>query len=252
MSQGIQKFVEDYEPYLNDIWRRLYYTALFFVVVFCIGFFSSGWIIKNFISLFHLNDVIIAVTYPFQMLDVGVDIALFLAFALSMPVVLFHIYSFLRPAISKVEFRAIWPLIYLFPLSLLLFAFGFCYGFFSLYIGLQALATINVLMGLKNVWDLGSFLSQLITTATLLGVIFQFPIILKILINAGVLKRKFLIDNRRVAYAIIIIGVSILPPTDGISLIIMSLPLCFMYELTILLSRDRKVENLVLVEEVAG
>jgi sec-independent protein translocase protein TatC len=249
MSEGIQKFIDDYEPYLNDLWKRIYHTAFFFAAVFFIGFFSSGWIIQHFIGFFHLNDVTIAITYPFQLLDVGVDIALFLAFACSIPVVLWHLYFFLRPAVSKVEFKAIWPLIYLFPLSALLFAFGFIYGFFSLYIGLQALASINTLMGLKNIWDLGSFLSQLITTATLLGVIFQFPIVLKIFISAGILKRKFLTDNRRVAYAIIIIGVSILPPTDGISLIIMSLPLCIMYELTILLSRERKLENAVLIEE---
>lgn len=219
------------------------------MAVLFIGFFSSGWIIQNFIAIFHLNDVVIATTYPFQLLNVGVDIALFLAFACSTPVFVWHIYSFLRPAISKIELKATLPLIYLFPLSFLLFILGFFYGFFSLYIGLQALATINVSMGLKNIWDLGSFLSQLITTATLLGVIFQFPIILKIFINAGILKRKFLTDNRRVAYAIIIIGISVLPPTDGISLIIMSLPLCIMYELTILLSKERKIENTILLKE---
>jgi sec-independent protein translocase protein TatC len=249
MSEGIQKFIEDYEPYLNDIWRRIYRLSLFFLVVFMIAFFSSGWIVQQFISHFHLNDVTIAVTSPFQLLDLGVDIAMFIAFMLSMPLVLWNIYKFVRPAFSDMEFSVIRPLFYVIPMSLFLFVLGFAYGFFSLYIGLQALASLHVLMGLKNIWDIGLFLSQMISTATLLGIIFQFPIVLKLLINFGVVKREFLIEKRRVAYAIIIIGVSVLPPTDGLSLIIMSLPLWFMYELTIFISRPIRRKGDIIEQE---
>jgi sec-independent protein translocase protein TatC len=240
MSEGFQKFIETYEPYLNDIWRRVYYTAIFFAIAFCVGFFSSGWIIEKFISSFHLNNVTIAVMSPFQLLDLGVDIGMFIATILTIPIVLWHLYTFLRPAVSKEEWKALRAIFGLIPLSLFLFISGFAYGFFSLYWGLQALAELHVGMGLKNIWDIALFWSQLISTATLLGIIFQFPIVLKLLINFGIVKRQFLIEKRRVAYAIIIIGVSILPPTDGVSLIIMSAPLWIMYELTILLSRPVK------------
>lgn len=234
MPGKIQKFIDDFTPYLDDAWRRVYKTAIFFGIVFALGFLSAGWIIKNFIGFFHLSNVSVVVTSPFQLLDVAVDIGIFLAVVATFPVVLWQVYSFIRPAVSKTEFKALKGTLFYLPLSIFLFAFGFAYGFFSIYFGLQALASLNVSLGLKNIWDVGTFLSQLVLTASLLGIMFQFPLVLKILGKFRLLEKSFLKGKRRVAYATIVIITSLLPPTDGLSLIIMSLPLILMYEITIL------------------
>jgi len=234
MPGKVDKIIKDYGPYLNDIWRRVYYIAIFFIILFIIGFFSAGYVIKFFITAFHLKDVVIAVTSPLQFLDVSVDIALFLAIFVTTPFALYQFYAFLKPAVSKKEFKALfWTL----PLSFFLFALGFAYGFFTLYWGLQMLASLNVSFGLQNIWDIGLFLSQLAITAALLGVIFQFPIIMSIFLKFQLVDREFLVKKRRVAYVFIIIIVSLLPPTDGVSLLIMSVPLVALYELTILYDR---------------
>lgn len=234
MAAKVDKIIKDYGPYLNDIWRRIYYIAIFFIVIFIVGFFSAGLIIKTFLGAFHLQNVVIAVTSPLQFLDVSVDIALFLAIFVTTPFALYQFYAFLKPAVSKKEFRALfWTL----PLSFFLFALGFAYGFFTLYWGLQMLASLNVSFGLQNIWDISLFLSQLAITAALLGVIFQFPIIMSIFLKFRVIDRSFLIQKRRVAYAFIVVIVSLLPPTDGVSLLIMSMPLVLLYELTIFYDR---------------
>lgn len=248
MAGKIDKIIKNYGPYLNDIWRRIYYIAIFFIVIFVAGFFSAGYVIKFFITAFHLKDVVIAVTSPLQFLDVSVDIALFLAIFATTPFALYQLYAFLKPAVSQREFKALfWTL----PLSFFLFALGFAYGFFTLYWGLQMLATLNVSFGLQNIWDIGLFLSQLAITAALLGAIFQFPIIMSILLKFNILNREFLIQKRRVAYAFIIIIVSLLPPTDGVSLLIMSVPLVGLYELTILYDRLTNRHQNSIVEEVS-
>jgi len=241
----IQKIINDYGPYFDDIWRRVYYIAFFFAVVFLAGFFSAGWIIKGFINFFHLTDVTIVVTSPFQFLDVSVDIGLFMAMMITTPFAIWHFYNFLRPAVSRSEFKTI---LFTLPVSFGLFFVGFAYGFFAFYWGLQVLAGLSVSFGLKNLWDIGSFLSQLTVTATLLGVMFQFPIVMIGLMKLGILKRQFLIKKRRLVYAIIIIVVSLLPPTDGVSLIVMSLPLVFLYEFVIMRDRFSKRNKSLLVE----
>lgn len=245
MPGQIDKFIDDYGPYLDDLWRRVYRTAVFFLAIFFIGFFLSGHIINNFIRFFHLSGVTVIVTSPFQFLDLSVDIGLFCAMLLTAPFFIYHLYSFLRPAVSRKEFFA---LIFILPISFVLFVCGFAYGFFSLYWGLQALAKLNVSFGLQNMWDVGLFMSQLAITSVFLGLLFQFPIIMTMLIKAGVLDRQFLIGKRRAAYAIIVVGVSLLPPTDGISLIVMFLPLILMYELTIMFNWSKGDKRPLAVE----
>lgn len=246
MAGKIDKIIKDYGPYLNDIWRRVYHIAIFFIVIFVIGFFGAGHVIRLFIYTFHLKDVVIAVTSPLQFLDISVDIALFLAIFATTPFGLYQFYAFLKPAVSKKEFKALfWTL----PLSFFLFALGFAYGFFTLYWGLQMLASLNVSFGLQNIWDISLFLSQLAITAALLGVIFQFPIVMTIFLKFHVIDRTFLIRKRRVAYAFIVVIVSLLPPTDGVSLLIMSVPLVALYELTILYDRLTNRRPVFLVEK---
>jgi sec-independent protein translocase protein TatC len=169
-----EQILADYGPYIDDLWSRIYRLAFVFIVLFVLGFLEAGWLMKHFISLFALSDVTITVTSPFQFLDLAVSVGLFVAFVFCTPIAIWNFYAFLRPAVSKTEFSALLKTL---PVSLFLFCFGFAYGFFALYWGLRGMAEINIAVGLKNYWDIGLFISQLFMTATLLGILFQFPIV---------------------------------------------------------------------------
>lgn len=231
----LEKIVKDYTPFLEEIWKALYRSAIAFTLFFCVGFYFAGAIIQKLISFFHLEGVSIVIISPFQFLDLSVDMGLMVAFFCAAPIFIWQLYSFLRPALSKSEFRA---MLLVLPASFVLFIIGFVYGFASLYWGLGMIADVNSSLGLKNMWDAGLFISELTLTATLLGFLFQFPLVMGAMINSGILSRKYLASKRREAYAIIIIIVALLPPTDGISLLIMSVPLVFLYELSVFFSRS--------------
>jgi sec-independent protein translocase protein TatC len=102
-----------------------------------------------------------------------------------------------------------------------------------MYYALVILAKINISIGIQNVWDIGMFLSQIIMTSTLLGVLFQFPIVATFILKTEIITVDNLRDKRRVAVLIIFIFTSLLPPTDGLSLVAMALPLVLLYEVTI-------------------
>jgi sec-independent protein translocase protein TatC len=247
MLSQFKDILTKYSEYLNDIWRRVYYTAIIFAIIFAVSFFSAGWIIKTFIGLFHLKDVTMVVSSPFQFLDVSVDVGLFLSIIVCAPLALWFFLSFLRPAVSKKEFK---KLLFSLPISFLLFIFGFVYGFFSLYWGLQMLAQVNIKFGLQNLWNIHLFISQMVITAAILGIFFQFPLIMTWLIKLGLLNVKALIKKRRIAWATIFIFVSLLPPTDGVSLIVMTIPLILLYEFVIIWNRFRKNDSLVVEGDV--
>lgn len=244
-----QKLLDDYSPYIEDLWRRIYNMAIFFVIFFVVGFFGAGFCIKNLIKIFNLTNVTLVTTSPFQFLNLSVDIGLFVALICTIPFLMFNLYSFLRPAVSKKELRSLLGVL---PTSFILFICGFAYGFFGLYLGLKVLARVSIIYGLQNYWDIGLFVSQLFITAMLLGVLFQFPIIMSIIIKLGIITRGFLKQKRRFAYAIITMVVAILPPTDGLSMLIMIIPFILMYEFVILFTKPAyKIQKSSKIEEIS-
>lgn len=238
--ETFKNFIQKFTPYLEDMRRRLYFLCVSFIVVFITGFLGTGKIIKFILSLFDIKDVVIATTSPFQFADLSVNIGLAVASLICCPLLVYHIFSFLSPALSKKEKKSF---VVVLPLSVTLFSAGFVYGFFILYYALITLARINNSIGVQNIWDVGTFLSQIIITATLLGVLFQFPIVVSYLIRMGLMDVTLLRSKRKIAVFIIFIFATLLPPTDGLSLIAMVLPLTLLYELTILAnSRVRRSE----------
>lgn len=220
-------------PFLEDLRRRLYIGVILFVVVFIGGFLSAGIILKKVLSLLHFDQVVIATTSPFQFIELAMDVGFFLAIMVSAPYIIYSFYAFIVPALTRSEKIKLLKSI---PLSIILFIIGFSYGFFILYYSLGLLALINVGLGIANIWNISQFLSQVFTTAALLGVVFEFPLLLTLLIKLGIITPQALKSKRRIAYFAIFFLTALLPPTDAISLITMTLPLVLLYEMTILLN----------------
>lgn len=238
--ERITNFINKFIPYLEDIRKRLYFTSIVFIICFAIGFLSTSTIIRFILSFFEIKDVVIATTSPFQFADLSIDIGLFCAFLISLPILIYNIFAFLKPALSKKEKKLFFSFI---PLSVFLFVSGFIYGFLIMYYALIVLAQININIGIQNIWDVGMFLTQIMMTAALLGALFQFPIVVTYIIKAGIFNVNLLKKKRRIAIFIIFIFTTLLPPTDGLSLILMALPLILLYEITIFVnSRIRKVK----------
>jgi len=231
--EEIKNFVAKFTPYLEDIRRRLYATAIVFGVAFITGFLLTSHVLTYLLSFFNLKDVIISTTSPFQFTNLSFDFGIIFGLVVASPVFVYNLFMFLRHALTKKERGLFFLLI---PLAIILFIFGFLYGFLIMYYALMLLAEINVAIGIRNIWDISMFLSQIIVTSTLLGILFQFPILCTFAIRSGLVHVSLLRRNRRVAAVIIFIFVSILPPTDGLSLLVMALPLVLLYEATILVN----------------
>jgi len=193
-------------------------------------------ILKKILDLVHFDQVTIATSSPFQFADIAMDFGFFLAIMVCVPYIIYSFYIFLVPALTKNEQV---KLLKSTPLSIGLFIIGFSYGFFILYYALEALASINASLGIANFWNIGQFLSQIFITSALLGLVFEFPLLLTLLIKLGIITPKTLKGQRRVAYFLVFALTALLPPTDGISLVAMALPLVLLYEVTIVLNNRK-------------
>lgn len=236
MEEELQQKFDAYSPYLDDIRKKVLHLVLFFIFFFIAGFFLVGPILKFIITFFKIENVTVTTTSPFQFIDLAVNVGMLTALIFCTPIAVYYIYSFLSDGLHAKEKKFFFVLL---PIGLALFLIGFSYGFAVLYYALNAIAAINITLGVVNLWAIDIFLSQITLTAALLGIIFQFPIALTFLIRIDMINIDLLKRYRRHAIAAIFVLTSLLPPTDGLSLLVMVLPLVAMYELTILANRFR-------------
>lgn len=234
--ENLSETVQEYRPYLEDIVFRIRRVAFVFLVIFVLGFFCASAIVRKLIAILNLENVTIVVTSPFQLFNLSIDISFFLASTIAVPYLIWNVYAFLRSGLTKDESGSIFKVI---PVSLGLFCLGVAFGGVSMYWGLSFMAKQAAIFGIQNFWDVGTFVSQLVTTSALLGVIFQFPIILALLLRSGIIEVTYLEGKRPIVYAMTLILVALLPPSDGISLIVMTMPLIALYELTLVMYRRR-------------
>lgn len=235
---NLQENISRYGNYFEELRRRLLILVKIFATVFVISFFNIGPIVRLLLKYLTMDGVTIATTSPFQLVDLAMSVGFFLASVVTVPVFIYFLYSFLKPALLKKERKFF---LLSLPLGLGLFILGFLYSSVMLYYAIRLIAYVNVNLGVVNYWDISSYVYQIVLTSTLLGLLFIFPLVITFLIKVGIMSVAFLKSKRRHAIVVIFIIVSLLPPTDGLSLILMAVPLVLIYELTVLFNRKNNI-----------
>jgi sec-independent protein translocase protein TatC len=241
---NFQKGLAKYAVYFEELRSKLVLLVKIFAVVFVLSFFNIGPIIKLLLKYLNMAGVTIITTSPFQLVDLAMSIGFFIASLVTVPIFIFYLYSFLKPALLRNERRFF---LLSLPLGLGLFILGFLYSAIMLYYAIKLIAVVNIAIGVTNYWNISLYVYQVVLTSTLLGLLFIFPLVITFLIRLGILSVDFLRSKRRHAVVVIFLIVSLLPPTDGLSLILMSAPLVLIFELTVFFNRfNNNGRNLVI------
>jgi sec-independent protein translocase protein TatC len=166
----------------------------------------------------------------FVTLKLGIYIGLILAF----PIVAYHVWAFLSPALEKREKRAVIPALYL---GLVLFIAGVSLAYFiALPVTLrffQAIQSESIAASLEINETIGFVVKLLLA----FGAVFELPVVIMALSIMGLVTPAFLRSKRKHAIVLITVLASLLTPGDVITLtLMMMVPLVFLYELGILLS----------------
>lgn len=163
----------------------------------------------------------------------------YLAFLFASPYILFELFRFVSPALYENEKR--YSLIVVFVVYLL-FALGLLMSYFVIFpISFQFLATYQVDSEINNTITLSSYISTFTTLTLMMGVVFQLPIVAFILGKIGVVDSELLKRYRRHAIIVIVIIAAIITPTTDIfTLLLVTLPIYMLFELSIFIVK--KVE----------
>jgi sec-independent protein translocase protein TatC len=162
-----------------------------------------------------------------------IGIALIFALILALPVVLYQLYGFLLPAFSPEQRSVTTPLMLAIPF---LFVAGVLFGYFVV---LPAAVRFfqNFNSGQFNVLVQASqYYHFAAVTLLAMGLVFQVPVGILAATRAGVVTTRQLRHNRR--YAILACGaVAAFLPGDAVTLILETVPLYLLFELSVLIAR---------------
>jgi len=231
---SLESTVIKYSPFFSEIRKRLIFTLSIFVIFAAVGFMYYESIIHFILKIFALEGLNIVFTSPFQFLSLSVNSAFLAGFIAVLPLAIFQVLSFIRPALRKSEYRSVLALL---PIAILLFISGFTFGVLIMKYAVIIFYQKSVELNIGNFLDVTTLLSQILLTAIMMGIAFQFPIFLTILMKLKVIKYQQIVKQRLLIYGLSLIFSAILPPTDLLSLVLLFLPLALLFELTLLLNR---------------
>lgn len=151
------------------------------------------------------------------------------------PYVIWELWAFIRPGLETKERKFSKGAV--FAISSL-FLIGVSFGYFVLSpMTIWFLSTYQVSKMIVNEFDITSYVSTVASLVLGCGLLFQFPVVVYFLTKIGMVTPQLMRNYRRHAIvAIIVLGAVVTPSADPFSLTIISLPLYFLYEISIFTS----------------
>lgn len=221
------------QEHLVELRDRIMKVCIGIALTFIIGFILQGRIIEEIRQKANATQGLDTIS-PTDPLILSFRVAMYVAFAISLPLIVYQIIAFLAPGLTRKEKRILFSALPF--VSILLFA-GIAYGYF--------IAAPRALDFLSN-WLEGSInwspngpetLSFFMTLMVGLGLSFQLPVVMFVVAKIGIFTPVMMRKYRKYAIIIMMIAAAVITPsTDPFNLAIVFFPLYILYELGIIIS----------------
>ena len=144
-------------------------------------------------------------------------------------------WRFIKPALHKNEKIKVRGVVFF---SSILFFTGVLFGYFVVSpLSINFLGGYFVSSMIENQISFSSYINTVSILTLANGLIFQLPIFVYFLSKAGILTESFMRKYRKHSLVIILILSAIITPPDVTSQILLSLPVLFLYEISIKISK---------------
>ncbi len=214
--------------HLQEMRRRILISLIAIAVGSTASYFYSAELVHYITApagkLYYMSPAEAFFTY--------LKISVFAGFLLALPVVLYQVWAFVVPALTKKER---WASLILVPSSVLLFFVGLAFAYV-----LVLPAGIKFFMGfatpeLQPLLSIGQYLSFVISFLLPFGFIFELPLFILVFAKVGLIGSAFLTAKRKhVLVLSFVVGAVISPTPDVFSQTMVAIPMIVLYEFSIL------------------
>lgn len=210
------------------------------LIILSVGFFVSYYfsqelteiLLSPLRSVLSLNKGTIVYLGLFDQVVSQLQLSGWADVILTSPLWFYQVWKFIKPGLHSHEVKAVKPFLIL---GFIMFCFGVLFGYFiffpflfNLLIGYYGISNVTATISLKE------YIITAVQFLFFLGIIFQVPNVILILGLMGIVTKQSLRGLRRYVYVILSVFAAVFSPPDVISMMLVWIPLCVLYEVGIL------------------
>ncbi len=213
--------------HLTELRRRL----IVMVIAIIIGAAISYYYVDTLIAILTAPAGKLYYMKPTEAFFTYLKVSLVGGIFIAMPVLLYEIWAFIVPALTKGEKKI--TNLYI-PIALILFCLGIVFSYF-----LVLPAAVKFFIGFSTdellpLFSIGQYIDFVIAFILPFGVIFELPLIVMLLAHLGLVSSRFLKSKRKLFILMaFIIGAVISPTPDMFSQTMIAIPMILLYEVSV-------------------
>lgn len=163
-----------------------------------------------------------------------VRLAFFVALFVAMPVLLYQAWRFVAPGLYRHEKRLAMPLL---VSAVLMFYLGCAFAYFLVLPKVFTFMLATTPEGVAMTTDIGRYLDFVLTMFFAFGLCFEVPVVVFILAALGWVSPAQLAHHRPYVILGAFVVAAIVAPPDVLSMILLAVPMCLLYEVGVLAVR---------------
>ena len=165
-----------------------------------------------------------------------------LAAVIAFPYFIWEIWKFIEPALFEDEIKHLRPAFFG---GTIMFYLGCAIGYTLVFpFTFRFLVEYNLSPSITNQINLQSYIDNFTMLILVMGIVFEMPLLAWLLGLLGVLKKSFLREYKKHAIVVLLISAAIITPSgDPFTLMLVFIPLYVLYELSILVVKDKTVKE---------
>lgn len=181
---------------------------------------------------YHVDLIATDLSAQFMM---HISTSFYLGLLCASPYVLYELFRFISPALYDNERKYS---VQMAVVIYLLFILGVLMTYFILFpISFRFLGTYSVAERIHSTITLDSYVETFTSLTLMMGLVFQLPVLAFILTKMGLLSYNLMAEYRKHAFILILILAAVITPPDVMTLLIVTVPLYMLYELSIKIVR---------------
>ncbi|MFH1788454.1 MAG: twin-arginine translocase subunit TatC [Candidatus Altiarchaeota archaeon] len=186
---------------------------------------------RDLLGMYHRNVVVLT---PIEAVAVRVKTSILLASVVASPLILYHAFMFLFPALSRKEKNLFLASL---GLAVLLFALGCLFAYLLL-----LPVSYRILIGFAEpvaypMFSLEKFIDLSLTLILVSGAVFEWPLIAGLLSYTRIVSPAQFADKRRYAILAIFILAAIITDPSLVTQLLLGIPMLLLYEAGIIAAR---------------
>lgn len=224
--------------HLEELRWRIIKSGFAFILCACIAWWQVDNVIyfltRAFPSLgvFELKLVFTGVTDAFS---TKFFICLVGGLILAFPVVLYQTVRFISPGLLQNERKLLYSYL---PLAIVLFLTGSGFATWPL-VPLARQFFLEFGQGMTPMITLSSYFSFAMFLILGMGLIFLLPIVVLAITSLGIVSPDWLVKARKMIWLSIFIVAAAITPNDGLSMIIIAVPVLLLFEISLAVSKSK-------------